>query len=320
LTKIGACNKGQDGQVSKNHQSPSLFSNNSDALYLNTEGFDSFDGSRRYVYFDTKTSKSVLFDADGSVIKDKLVPGFSDNSNAYLCPAYDGSSSSGYDSAPAIAITSNDAKSGDWVVRLLNLDGDILYEDHCSKNDCGDMVSYWVYPSYLDGFISIHKFNESSSAKPTTFIDLAHKKTVGTLDSYAFMQLCGGKLIAGEMSPSSPVYLLTSNGLDRFMIGTNAVSVCMQNVESSRSYISPGSLYHSSCVAWWAKDNNGKWGLIKTDGTVIVPFEYDAYEDLDFENENLVLVKKDGLWWFLLTCPSCPLLHAPIFVNCFYFG
>lgn len=279
----------------------SLFSNNSDALYLNTEGFDSFDGSRRYVYFDTKTSKSVLFDADGSVIKDKLVPGFSDNSNAYLCPAYDGSSSSGYDSAPAIAITSNDAKSGDWVVRPLNLDGDILYEDHCSKNDCGDMVSYWVYPSYLDGFISIHKFNESSSAKPTTFIDLAHKKTVGTLDSYAFMQLCGGKLIAGEMSPSSPVYLLTSNGLDRFMIGTNAVSVCMQNVESSRSYISPGSLYHSSCAAWWAKDNNGKWGLIKTDGTVIVPFEYDAYEDLDFENENLVLVKKDGLWWFFDT-------------------
>ena len=279
----------------------SLFNNNSDALNSRTEGFDSFDGSQRYVFFDTKTSRSTLFDADGSVIKDQLVPVFSANSCAFLCNAYDLSSPSGYDSVPAIAITSNDAQSGDWVVRLLNSDGDILYEDRCSKNDCGDIYPGAIFPTYLDGFISINKLSESSSAKPTTFIDLTHNNTVGTLDSYAGMQLCGGKLIACEMSSSSPAYLLTSNGLDRFMIGNNAVSVCLQTDESSRSYISPGALYHSSCAAWWAKDINGKWGLIKTDGTVIVPFEYDAYEDLDFENENLVLVKKDGLWWFFDT-------------------
>ena len=279
----------------------SLFSNNFDSLYSNTEGFDSFDGSQRYVFFDTKTSKSTLFDVDGRVIKDQLVPVFSANSDAYLGNAYDPSSPSGYDSVPAIAITSNDARSGDWVVRLLNSDGDILYEDRCSKNDCGDVIRYGIYPTYLDGFISINKLSESSSAKPTTFIDLTHKKTVGTLDSYAGMQLCGGKLVAGNMAPSSPVYLLTSQGLDRFTIGNYAVAACWQTVDTSKHYIAPGSLYHSSCDAWWAQDSNGKWGLIKTDGTVIVPFEYDAYEDLDFENENLVLVKKDGLWWFFDT-------------------
>lgn len=60
----------------------SLFSNNYDSLYSNTEGFDSFDGSQRYVFFDTKTSKSTLFDVDGRVIKDQLVPVFSAN---FIC-------------------------------------------------------------------------------------------------------------------------------------------------------------------------------------------------------------------------------------------
>ena len=65
----------------------------------------------------------------------------------------------------------------------------------------------------------------------------------------------------------------------------------------SATYRMKNSPYNSSVEAWWAQNSQGRWGLVKENGTVIVPFKYSDYCDLDL-SDSLVLVKSAGKWWF----------------------
>lgn len=82
------------------------------------------------------------------------------------------------------------------------------------------------------------------------------------------------------------------NGLKPLTVGTYSVATV-----KSRTYRTINSPYNSSVDAWWAQNSQGRWGLVKENGTVIVPFKYSDYCDLDL-SDSLVLVKSAGKWWF----------------------
>ena len=58
------------------------------------------------------------------------------------------------------------------------------------------------------------------------------------------------------------------------------------------------SVKHAGMDMWWATNKNGKWGAVDSKGTVIVPFEHEAYGDRGLEDTDSVLVKVDGNWRF----------------------
>lgn len=64
-------------------------------------------------------------------------------------------------------------------------------------------------------------------------------------------------------------------------------------------YAVDNSPYFSAADAWWAVDGEGKWGLVKLDGTVVAPFEYEGY--MAEGDGSLALVKKNGNWYFFDT-------------------
>lgn len=82
------------------------------------------------------------------------------------------------------------------------------------------------------------------------------------------------------------------NELKPLTIG--AYSVATVQSATCRTKNSP---YNSSVKAWWAQNSQGRWGLVKENGTVIVTFKYSDYCDLDL-SDSLVLVKSAGKWWF----------------------
>lgn len=266
-------------------------------LYSQTISLFAFDGSNRYIVHDYNSSECVLYDIDGNKIKDIAKPSLIDNSEyrvTSLSIPWNVSSYGSYDEIPVALVQYNDVKSDDTIAQMIDENGEQLY---CEQMKQGG------YPTsqYCDNCVSI-LISAGDDTNSTTFINLTSKKIIGKLDCYANMRSIGGLLLAGEFySDSTPLYIVSENGLTPFTIASKKIVICKQPDDQSKMLIGPASPYHSSCDAWWAQDDNGKWGLIKTDGTVIVPFEYDAYEDLDFENENLVLVKKDGLWWFFDT-------------------
>ena len=67
---------------------------------------------------------------------------------------------------------------------------------------------------------------------------------------------------------------------------------------ASLSHSNDNACYRPTADAWWAQNADGKWGLETMPGDVVVPFEYDAYYDLGLDSTSLVLVKKDGKWYF----------------------
>lgn len=82
------------------------------------------------------------------------------------------------------------------------------------------------------------------------------------------------------------------NGLEPLTIGTYSVAT-MKNA----TYRVSNSPYNSSARAWWAQDSRGYWGLLKDDGTIIVPFKYSDYCDLNL-SDSKVLVNSSCKWWF----------------------
>lgn len=82
------------------------------------------------------------------------------------------------------------------------------------------------------------------------------------------------------------------NGLKPLTIGTYSVATI-----KTATYRTSNSPYNSSAKAWWAQDFRGYWGLVKDNGTVIVPFKYSDYCDLNL-SDSKVLVKSSGKWWF----------------------
>ena len=82
------------------------------------------------------------------------------------------------------------------------------------------------------------------------------------------------------------------NGLKPLTIGTYSVATI-----KTATYRTSNSPYNSSAKAWWAQDFRGYWGLVKDNGTVVVPFKYSDYCDLNL-SDSKVLVKSSGKWWF----------------------
>lgn len=82
------------------------------------------------------------------------------------------------------------------------------------------------------------------------------------------------------------------NGLKPLTIGAYTVATI-----KSATYRTNNSPYNSSAKAWWAQDSQGRWGMVKENGTVIVPFKYSDYCDLNL-SESKVLVNSGGKWWF----------------------
>lgn len=82
------------------------------------------------------------------------------------------------------------------------------------------------------------------------------------------------------------------NGLKPLAIGAYSVAT-----KKSATYRSNNSPYNSSAEAWWAQNDQGKWGLVRENGTVIIPFKYSDYCDLNL-SDSLVMVKSGGKWWF----------------------
>ena len=81
------------------------------------------------------------------------------------------------------------------------------------------------------------------------------------------------------------------NGLKPLTIGAYSVATM-----KSATYRTNNSPYNSSAKAWWAQDSQGNWGMVKDNGTVIVPFKYSDYCDLDL-SDSKVLVKSNGKWY-----------------------
>lgn len=82
------------------------------------------------------------------------------------------------------------------------------------------------------------------------------------------------------------------NELKPLTIGTYSVATI-----KTETYRTNNSPYNPSTKAWWAQDSRGYWGLVKDNGTVIVPFKYSEYCDLNL-SDSKVLVKSNGKWWF----------------------
>lgn len=82
------------------------------------------------------------------------------------------------------------------------------------------------------------------------------------------------------------------NGLEPLTIGAHTVAAM-----KSATYRTNNSPYNSSANAWWAQDSQGRWGMVKENGTVIVPFKYSDYCDLNL-SDSTVLVNSGGKWWF----------------------
>ena len=82
------------------------------------------------------------------------------------------------------------------------------------------------------------------------------------------------------------------NGLEPLTIGAHTVAAM-----KSATYRTNNSPYNSSANAWWAQDSQGRWGMVKENGTVIVPFKYSDYCDLNL-SDSTVLVNSCGKWWF----------------------
>lgn len=82
------------------------------------------------------------------------------------------------------------------------------------------------------------------------------------------------------------------NGLNPLTIDTYSVATM-----KTATYRMSNSPYNSTAKAWWAQDSRGFWGLVKDDGTVIVPFKYSDYCDLNL-SDSKVLVKSSDKWWF----------------------
>ena len=266
-------------------------------LYTRTKTLFAFDRSSRYIISDTTSSSCALYDVDGNRIKNIAIPAYTGGSEFKVWGVsvpWSVDSLSLYDAAPVALLTYKDANTDDTIGQLIDENGEQLYSVKLGRGG-------YLSSQYCKNFVSVSG-SANDNAGSTVFINLKNKKVVGELDCSAIIRSVGGLILAGEFYyDSTPLYTLSDSGLTRFSVGSYNISACQQSVDVSKMQIGPSSPYHSTCDAWWAKDNNGKWGLIKTDGTIIVPFEYDAYEDLDFDNENLVLVKKDGLWWFFDT-------------------
>lgn len=82
------------------------------------------------------------------------------------------------------------------------------------------------------------------------------------------------------------------NGLKPLTIGGYSIAAM-----KTAAYRTNNSPYNASAKAWWAQDSRGYWGLVKDNGTVVVPFKYSDYCDLNL-SDSKVLVKSSGKWWF----------------------
>ena len=65
----------------------------------------------------------------------------------------------------------------------------------------------------------------------------------------------------------------------------------MKYYDFSGNEITYKSLFPNNSL--YASQNNGKWGLVDSNGTVVVPYEYDMVTE---QNGNVAGVKKDGVW------------------------
>lgn len=98
--------------------------------------------------------------------------------------------------------------------------------------------------------------------------------------------------VDAESSASVASVYDPQNGLKPLTIGTYSVATM-----KSAMYRTNNSPYNSSAKAWWAQDSQGNWGMVKDNGTVVVPFKYSDYCDLDL-SDSKVLVKSSGKWHF----------------------
>lgn len=49
---------------------------------------------------------------------------------------------------------------------------------------------------------------------------------------------------------------------------------------------------------YYVTDGNGKYGAVDDDGNILIPLEYDAYEDQGDPTSSLILLKRNGAWEF----------------------
>jgi hypothetical protein len=55
---------------------------------------------------------------------------------------------------------------------------------------------------------------------------------------------------------------------------------------------------HRSDDIYCAINSEGVYGAIDSNGNVVIPFEYEDYVDMNYNDTNYILVKKDGAWHF----------------------
>ena len=78
--------------------------------------------------------------------------------------------------------------------------------------------------------------------------------------------------VDAESSASVASVYDPQNGLKPLTIGAYSVATM-----KSATYRTNNSPYNSSAKAWWAQDSQGNWGMVKDNGTVIIPFKYSDY-------------------------------------------
>lgn len=159
--------------------------------------------------------------------------------------------------------------------------------------------------------------NEQGGNYPITALT-AYDKASGEWLS-AEVATAYARAFATILPDDTRAYLVPVYDHDNGLVNTKALPVYYRYVDRDLNVLSPYDSYnmqsaYTNWIQWqqtertladgmtmrYSANESGKYGAIDSEGTVLIPFEYDAYYDCG-DDDSLILLKKDGAWEFFDT-------------------
>lgn len=188
--------------------------------------------------------------------------------------------------------SSND-NSASLSPRLMDLSGNVIkvlpaFEDSSSNPSCGikksELGDYSVL-SYYGAKESHYLIDKALGITPISSEAASMYKYGSVLGS-----LPNGQSVYTDHSE----YTLFTSDLKKLTFGGyEVVNGCDLTGFSAFQH----NLSNNQTI-FFAKDSNGKYGAVDVNGKVMIPFEYDAFEDQGDPASTLILLKKNGAWEF----------------------
>ena len=171
----------------------------------------------------------------------------------------------------------------------------------------GTLAKHFDESIYLHEFIPGRVYRAYVDGESRLYDSRLNEMTCDLEDpgyTYAFRQLPDGEMayVVAEWleGTGSTRYHVVDASLRHIQIGKYTLAM----PTSVSEYAQWSSFQRGSSDVFYAVDDEGNYGAVDSSGGIVIPFEYEDYFDMGKDSTDLVLLKKDGKWFFYDTDAS----------------